>query len=37
MRARVVDQGLGACSVGAFMDAQINEMLGVMLAVGHPA
>lgn len=38
--------GLGACGVGAFMDDQINEMLGVdgveeavvyMLAVGHPA
>jgi SagB-type dehydrogenase family enzyme len=41
-----VSQGLGACGVGAFMDDQINEMLGVdgveeaavyMLAVGHPA
>ena len=38
--------GLGACGVGAFMDDQINEMLGVdgveeaavyMLAVGHAA
>jgi SagB-type dehydrogenase family enzyme len=38
--------GLGACGVGAFMDDQINGMLGVdgveeaavyMLAVGHPA
>ncbi|MGH2418690.1 MAG: SagB family peptide dehydrogenase [Candidatus Limnocylindria bacterium] len=38
--------GLGACGVGAFMDDQINEMLGVdgvqeaavyMLAVGRPA
>jgi SagB-type dehydrogenase family enzyme len=38
--------GLGACGVGAFMDDQINEMLGVdgieeaavyMLAVGYPA
>ena len=38
--------GLGACGVGAFMDDQINEMLGVdgveeaavyMLAIGHPA
>jgi SagB-type dehydrogenase family enzyme len=37
--------GLGACGVGAFMDDQINAMLGVdgvdeavvyMLAVGHP-
>ena len=41
-----VSQGLGACGVGAFMDDQINEMLGVdgveeaavyMLAVGHAA
>ncbi|HEX7195375.1 MAG TPA: SagB/ThcOx family dehydrogenase [Candidatus Limnocylindria bacterium] len=41
-----VSLGLGACGVGAFMDDQINEMLGVdgveeaavyMLAVGHPA
>ena len=41
-----VSQGLGACGVGAFMDDQINEMLGVdgveeaavyMLAIGHPA
>ena len=41
-----VSQGLGACGVGAFMDDQINGMLGVdgveeaavyMLAVGHPA
>ena len=41
-----VSQGLGACGVGAFMDDQINEMLGIdgveeaavyMLAVGHPA
>ena len=38
--------GLGACGVGAFMDDQINEMLGVdgveeavvyMLAIGHSA
>ena len=38
--------GLGACAVGAFMDDQINEMLGVdgveeavvyMLALGHRA
>jgi SagB-type dehydrogenase family enzyme len=38
--------GLGACGIGAFMDDQINAMLGVdgvdeavvyMLAVGHPA
>ena len=37
--------GLGACGVGAFMDNEINAMLGVdgveeavvyMLAVGHP-
>ncbi|MDQ3690426.1 MAG: SagB family peptide dehydrogenase [Chloroflexota bacterium] len=41
-----VSQGLGACGVGAFMDDQINDMLGVdgveeaavyMLAIGHPA
>ena len=41
-----VSQGLGACGVGAFMDDQINEMLGIdgveeaavyMLAVGHAA
>lgn len=41
-----VSLGLGACGVGAFMDDQINEMLGVdgveeaaiyMLAVGRPA
>jgi SagB-type dehydrogenase family enzyme len=41
-----ISLGLGACGVGAFMDDQINEMLGVdgveeaavyMLAVGHPA
>ena len=41
-----ISQGLGACGVGAFMDDQINEMLGVdgvdeaavyMLAVGNPA
>lgn len=41
-----VSQGLGACGVGAFMDDQINEMLGVdgveeaavyMLAIGNPA
>jgi SagB-type dehydrogenase family enzyme len=41
-----VSQGLGACGVGAFMDDQINEMLGVdgveeaalyMLAIGHPS
>lgn len=40
-----VSLGLGACGVGAFMDDQINAMLGVdgteeaavyMLAVGHP-
>jgi SagB-type dehydrogenase family enzyme len=38
--------GLGACGIGAFMDDQINAMLGVdgveeaavyMLAVGHPS
>jgi SagB-type dehydrogenase family enzyme len=38
--------GLGACGIGAFMDDQINEMIGVdgveeavvyMLAVGHPS
>jgi SagB-type dehydrogenase family enzyme len=38
--------GLGACGIGAFMDDQMNAMLGVdgveeaavyMLAVGHPA
>jgi SagB-type dehydrogenase family enzyme len=41
-----VSLGLGACGVGAFMDDQINEMLGVdgteeavvyMLAIGHAA
>ncbi len=41
-----VSLGLGACGVGAFMDDQINEMLGVdgveeaavyMLAIGHRA
>jgi SagB-type dehydrogenase family enzyme len=41
-----ISEGLGACGVGAFMDDQINEMLGIdgveeaavyMLAVGHPA
>jgi len=41
-----VSMGLGACGVGAFMDDQINAMLGVdgteeaavyMLAIGHPA
>ena len=41
-----VSLGLGACGVGAFMDDQINDMLGIdgveeaavyMLAVGHPA
>jgi SagB-type dehydrogenase family enzyme len=41
-----ISLGLGACGVGAFMDDQINEMLGVdgveeaavyMLAIGHPA
>ena len=40
-----VSLGLGACGVGAFMDDQINAMLGVdgteeaavyMLAIGHP-
>jgi SagB-type dehydrogenase family enzyme len=41
-----VSLGLGACGVGAFMDDQINAMLGVdgaeeaavyMLAIGHPS
>jgi SagB-type dehydrogenase family enzyme len=41
-----ISMGLGACGVGAFMDDQINDMLGIdgteeaalyMLAVGRPA